>query len=434
MTITIIGTGFVGVVSSAVFASLGHTVYGLDIDKEKLKRLRNGKTPFYEPGLEDLLQQEVESGRLLFTDDYEEAISESEIIMICTGTPSNPDGTVDLRYVFSASESLAPHLKKDTIVAIKSTVPPSTGKAVTEIISKHTSVPFTVVSLPEFLKEGSAVYDTLHPDRIVIGATDSTTIKTLTALHTPLTKNIVVMRPESAQMCKYASNAYLATRITFINQIANLCERNGADIDEVIQGMGGDARIGSHYWYPGLGYGGSCFPKDVKELAAYADSIGLADNLMIVINELNDSRIDSILKRFGEQLGGWKDKSIALLGLSFKPNTDDLREAPSTLIVPRLIKQGVQSIRGHDPLANESARMYFKDTQLEIYETYQEAIKNADAVLMLVEWPSYAGIDPEDFARLLKPGAWIFDTRNQLKPHREQLEKLRLNYQGIGIR
>ena len=332
MNIACIGTGFVGVVTASVLAKLGHHVIGLDIDSAKVESLRQGIVPFFEPGLQDLLLQTQQTGNLSFTTDYEEAIKDSEIVMIMVGTPTANDGSADLTYVYAASESLAPHLKDGSIVIIKSTVPPGTNAKVRELIQKKTTVSFELASVPEFLKEGTAVEDTLHPDRIVIGVENELTKQKLTILHEPLTTNIITMSPESAQMCKYAANNYLATRITFINQIADLCEQNGADIEQVIRGIGADKRIGAHYWYPGLGYGGSCFPKDVKELSAYAKSVGMDDNLLVTVDHLNESRIPQLFEIFEAKIGGWQDKTISVLGLSFKPNTNDMREAPSTKV------------------------------------------------------------------------------------------------------
>ncbi|MBI5151238.1 MAG: nucleotide sugar dehydrogenase [Candidatus Pacebacteria bacterium] len=288
MVITVIGTGFVGVVSSAVFASFGNTVYGLDVIEEKIEKLKKAQIPFYEPGLEELVKTGVEKGDLHFTTSYQEAISQADVIMIAVGTPSASDGQADLKYVFAAAESLAPYLKDGAIVAIKSTVPPGTNAKVAERIKAKTQVRFSMASLPEFLKEGSAVQDTLHPDRIIVGATETKVIETLSELHKPLQAEIVVMKPESAQMCKYSANAYLATRITFINQIANLCEVNGANILEVIEGIGFDKRIGKHYWYPGFGYGGSCFE---------------GDETIFTLNSPNvrTQRLDNIFQQKGER-------------------------------------------------------------------------------------------------------------------------------------
>ncbi|MBP9700603.1 UDP-glucose/GDP-mannose dehydrogenase family protein [Candidatus Woesebacteria bacterium] len=439
MNITIIGTGFVGVVSAAVFAKLGNQVTGLDIDPKRIESLKTGKVPFFEPDLEELLLKGMSQKKLSFTTSYKEAISSADVIMIAVGTPSAPDGQADLRFVYSAAETLAPFLKEDAIVAIKSTVPPGTcGKVeqkMKEALEGKSKV-FHVVSLPEFLKEGSAVADTLHPDRVIIGATVPSVVKVLKALHEPLTSKILVMHPDSAQMCKYAANAYLATRITFINQIANLCEANGANIEEVIKGIGLDKRIGSHYWYPGLGYGGSCFPKDVKELAAYARAVGQEDNLMVTINQLNEERIVKLLRQFEQTVGGFSGKKVAVLGLSFKPNTDDMREAPSTKVIPLLLHSGA-SVVATDPMALKAAKSWFskegleESTQFSLNADVTQTLRGADVVLLLTEWKEYSDLSATSIAQLVSSTATVIDTRNQYA--RGTIEKTGLQYIGIGL-
>ncbi len=434
MNLTIIGTGFVGVVSSAVFASFGHTVWGLDVDEAKVAKLNQGVMPFFEPGLEELVKESVAKKNLTFTTSYETAIKDADVIFIAVGTPSAADGQADLKYVFMAATSLAKYLKNGAIVALKSTVPPGTCAKVEETIKAATQVQFSVVSLPEFLKEGSAVEDTLHPDRIIVGATEPSVIATLTELHKPLGAPVIVMKPESAQMCKYASNAYLATRITFINQISNLCEVNGANVLEVIEGIGFDKRIGSHYWYPGLGYGGSCFPKDVKELAAYARAVNQEDNLMVTISELNEERIPSLMARFEKAASGFSGKTVAVLGLSFKPNTDDLREAPSTKIVPALLDKGA-ILKGYDPMAIAAAKLWFAKTagveRLTYAASVEDTLDGADVVMLLVEWPELIALAPSEIAKHAKPGALFIDVRDQYT--RSQIEAVGLRYIGIGV-
>lgn len=436
MNITIIGTGFVGVVSSAVFASFGHHVYGLDVDAKKIEKLNHAHIPFYEPGLEELVKQGREKKKLEFTTDYKKAIEHADVILIAVGTPSAPDGQADLSYVFASSKSLAPYLKEGAIVAIKSTVPPGTCDKVEEIIKLHAKHAFSVASLPEFLREGSAVEDTLHPDRVIVGATEAGVVETLRELHRSFEAPVVVMRPESAQMCKYTSNAYLATRITFINQIANLCEVNGANVLEVIKGIGYDKRIGSHYWYPGFGYGGSCFPKDVKELAAYARAVGHEDNLMVTVSELNEERIPKMLDAFEKKAGGFSGKHIAVLGLSFKPNTDDMREAPSLKVVPVLLAKGAV-VTAYDPMANDAARVYFatqgekENAVFTIVSSWQEALRDVDGVIVLVEWPMLTSIQPQEFASHMKKGAFFIDARDQFDKH--ACVKAGLLYIGVGV-
>ncbi|KKU02265.1 MAG: Nucleotide sugar dehydrogenase [Microgenomates group bacterium GW2011_GWF2_45_18] len=437
MNILVIGTGFVGVVSSAVFSSFGNTVIGLDVDEKKIQSLTQGNIPFFEPQLKELVQQGITSGNLTFSSSYAESVPQADVIILAVGTPSAPDGQADLKYVFASIQSLAPYIKDQVIIAIKSTVPPGTNQKVRELleqelqkISKH--VQFHLASLPEFLKEGSAVDDTLHPDRVVIGSESEFAKRVLSELHEPFRAPILHMKPESAQMCKYASNAYLATRITFVNQIANLCEENGANIQEVIQGMGYDKRIGSHYWYPGLGYGGSCFPKDVKELSAYAKAHGQSDNLLVTIDQLNEDRISMLLRKYEQILGGWQGKQVAVLGLAFKPNTDDLREAPSTKIIPQLLHAGA-TVRAYDPMATPVFKSWYPDLAVAYFELAPDALKDADCVFVLIEWKAIIQLSPEEIATQVKQGALFIDARNQFLDRRAQLESQGIRYMGIGV-
>jgi UDPglucose 6-dehydrogenase len=430
MQVCVIGTGFVGVVSAAVYASFGNTVFGLDIDQSKIDKLKQGIVPFYEPGLTELLLAEQQKGNLHFTTSYQEAVSQADVIMIAVGTPSAPDGQADLKYVMMAAESLALHLKDGTIVVVKSTVPPGTLKKVEQHIKlARQSLPeqkYHLASMPEFLREGSAVHDTLHPDRVVIGASEEKVFETLSILHEPLQAPIVKISPESAQMAKYAANSYLATRITFINQIADLCDKNGADIQDVIQAIGYDKRIGQHYWYPGLGYGGSCFPKDVKELAAYSRSVGEGNNLLNKINEINEERPWKLLKSYAQTVGGWNGKRVAVLGLSFKPNTDDMREAPSMKLVPYLLSEGA-TVTGYDPKA-----VYPQGEQLVGFSqtaTLKEAVVQADAVIAVVEWPEITGFDFAQTRETSKEQFFI-DCRNQLDP--QKLAAAGYHYIAVG--
>lgn len=417
MEIACIGTGFVGVVTAAVFAHLGNKVVGIDIDEAKIAQLKKGIVPFYEPGLPELLVSTQKTGNLSFTTDYAQAISGAEVIFIMVGTPSAPDGQADLQYLFAAVESLSPHLGNEAIVVIKSTVPPGTNTKVYELLKKRTSVKFELASVPEFLREGTAVQDTLHPDRIVLGVTSVHAREVLTELHTPLTSQIVVMKPESAQMCKYAANNYLATRITFINQIADLCEHNGADIQEVINGIGMDSRIGTHYWYPGMGYGGSCFPKDVKEIAAYAKSVGELGSLFIQIDQINSSRIPKLMNKYDQLIGGFAGKTVAVLGLSFKRNTNDTREAPANYVIPFLVNHGA-TVRTVDPQVPAD----FTDPYL--------AIDQAHVTMILVEWDEYCELDLTRLAKSMQSPKVLIDTRNLYEP--AQAAAAGLQYQGVG--
>lgn len=426
MNVTVIGTGFVGVVSAGIFSKFGNSVFGLDVDENKIRSLNQGKIPFYEPDLKELVLAGLDSENLHFTTDYQKAIKDADVIIVAVGTPSAPDGQADLKYVFAACESLAPHLKPGAIVAIKSTVPPGTNAKVEALLKKHTKVDFHTASLPEFLKEGSAVHDALYPDRVVIGAYDQQVIDKLLELHRPLEGKKITVKPESAQMSKYAANAYLAQRITFINQIANLCEKNGADVQEVINSMGPDRRIGEHYWYPGLGYGGSCFPKDVKELAAYSKAVGEGDGIFVKIDELNDKRIPILLDHFGDRAGGWKGKTVAVLGLSFKPNTDDTREAPSLKVIPYLKKQGAHIV-GFDPKATEAIKRIMPE--LETKDDPYQAASGADIIILLIEWPELVALDLGKLKQSMKGNIFI-DTRNQYDP--SQVKEAGLEYLGVG--
>lgn len=429
MQITVIGTGFVGVVSAAVYASFGHRVIGLDIDEKKVASLKKSQVPFYEPELEKMLEEQQKEGSLSFTTSYSEAIPDSDIIIIAVGTPSAPEGGADLGYVLASIESLAPEIKENTIVAVKSTVPPGSFDKIAKVLDEKTKKQYYLASLPEFLREGSAVRDTLQPDRVVIGSEDQFAIDLLTQLHKPLQAPVVAISPESAQMAKYTANAYLATRITFINEIADLCSENGADIEEVVEAVGYDKRIGEHYWYPGFGYGGSCFPKDVKELAYYSKSVGLDGNLLTRIDEINEARIPQLLHRYSEDIDGWEDKTVAILGLSFKPNTDDMREAPSTKVIPQLLNKGAR-VKGFDPRAMESAQSVIESHEnLTFSDSIEEAVKDADIVIALIEWPE---IVSHDFSGTAKKGAWFIDARNQFDP--KKVKDWGYQYLGVGRR
>jgi len=422
MNITMIGTGFVGVVSAAVFASFGNSVIGLDIDPQKIEKLKQGIVPFFEPGLTELLLEQQKTGNLSFTTQYEEAISNADIIIIAVGTPSKADGQADLKYVFASVDALAPFIKEGAIIAVKSTVPPGTLLEVEDHLRKGTQKTFYTASLPEFLKEGTAVDDTLHPDRIVLGAREENVFEKLAELHKPLNAPLIKVSPESAQMAKYSANSYLALRIAFINQIADLCEKNGANVQDVIRAIGPDKRIGPQYWYPGFGYGGSCFPKDVRELSAYSRSVGEEKNLLNKINELNDARIPRLMDAFGKKIGGWKGKSVAILGLSFKPNTDDTREAPAVYVIPYLVSHGAH-VKGYDPKAQ------FVNEDFTQVSTLDDAVIGADVVCALIEWPEIIHYD-FSHARTANKEQWFIDARNQFSS--SELREIGFSYLGVG--
>lgn len=430
MIITVVGTGFVGVVTAAVYASFGNSVWGVDIDSKKIALLKKGVVPFFEPNLSELLLEQQQAGTLSFTTEYKEAVSQSEVIVLAVGTPSKENGEADLQYVLAACDSLAEHLKDGSIVVVKSTVPPGTLKIVTERIKQKTSVSFSTASVPEFLKEGTAVEDTLHPDRVVIGATDAKTFAVLEALHSPLSAPVVRVSPESAQLAKYTANAYLATRITFINQVATLCDVTGADVTQVIEAIGHDVRIGHHYWYPGFGYGGSCFPKDVKELAAFSRKVGVADNFFSFLDASNEARPKLLLSQYGEKIGGWKDKRVAVLGLSFKPNTDDMRVAPSLVVVPELHNQGVQVV-AYDPKALKEAHTHFGMLDgIEFSDSIQEAVAGADVVIALIEWQEIVSFDFSKLGLTKGEQRWFIDARNQFDP--ATIQSAGFTYLGMG--
>lgn len=427
MQLTIIGTGFVGVVSAAVYASLGNQVVGLDIDEKKIASLQEGKVPFYEPGLEELLLSQQQAGHLTFTTSYKEAITKAEIVIIAVGTPSAPDGLADLKYVYASAQAMAPYLQDQAIVVIKSTVPPGTLEEALRLIRQQTKQKIYGASMPEFLREGSAVQDTQKPDRIVIGANDDFVFERLEQLNQAFEAPTVKCSVASAQMAKYAANAYLATRITFVNEIANLCEKNGADINEVVKAIGYDKRIGQHYWYPGLGYGGSCFPKDVKELAAYSRSIGESGNLLNKVNDINRDRIPRLMQHFAGKVAGFQDKTVAVLGLSFKPNTDDMREAPSLTVIPWLLQQGAE-VKSYDPMANYAKFTGQIEESHQQAESIEAACAEATVIMLLVEWPEIIGFD---YAKVRnKQAQFIIDCRNQLD--RDKVKSWGYQYQGIG--
>lgn len=431
MQLAIVGTGFVGVVTAAVFAKLGHTVIGLDIDPAKAESLNHGQVPFFEPGLEELLLAGIRAGNLSFSTSYDQAIPQAQIIIIAVGTPSSPEGKADTSYVYAAIDSLSPLIAEGTIVVVKSTVPPGILPTIRDRIAQKTKVTFHLASMPEFLREGSAVADTIKPDRIIVGAEDDQTAGILSELHKPLGSPIIVTSPESAQLGKYAANSYLALRIGFINQIADLCERTGADVQEVISIIGADNRIGSHYWYPGLGYGGSCYPKDVRELSYASRELGMGETLFVKLNDLNLARPNEVFIRWAELVQGWQDKSVAVLGLSFKPNTNDMREAPSLWLIPKLLEAGA-SVKAYDPKAVEEAHHILQSPEGLTYSTnLSETTQNADIIIALVEWTDILQYDFGMQQRVEGTGErWFIDARNQFIP--EQVLRWGFRYLGIG--
>ncbi|QNG60224.1 UDP-glucose/GDP-mannose dehydrogenase family protein [Bacillus sp. PAMC26568] len=411
MRISVAGTGYVGLVTGVCLAEIGHQVICVDIDEAKVAMLNKGDSPIYEPGLEELMKKNVESDRLKFTSDSEMAYQHSDIIFIAVGTPENEDGSANLKYVEAAAIQIAEQIRNDVIVVVKSTVPVGTNEYILEIIKKHKSIflEAEVVSNPEFLREGSAIQDTFHGDRIVIGSSSTAAGDQVEEVYKPLGIPVVRTDIRSAEMIKYAANAFLATKISFINEIANICEKVGADIEDVAEGIGKDARIGSQFLKAGIGYGGSCFPKDTKALVQLAGNVQHQFDLLDSVITVNNRQPLKLIESAKKYLGTLSGKKITLLGLAFKPNTDDVREAASIVIANELVKEGATVI-GYDPIAIEAARKVLKDS-IAYCEDIEEAITDADAVFIVTEWNEIREFPMELFkAKMKEPN--VFDGRN----------------------
>ena len=439
MKITVIGTGYVGLVSGTCFAEMGNKVYCVDIDEQKIANLNNGIIPIYEPGLEDLVKKNVSEGSLVFQSDVKSAIEKSEIVFIAVGTPTGEDGGADLQYVLSAAKSIGKAMIRDMVVVVKSTVPVNSNDKVRECILaelQKRGSDFIVysVSNPEFLKEGTAVEDCMRPDRIVIGVDCDYSEKVMRHLYEPFflqQDKMIFMDIHSAEMTKYAANSMLASRISFMNEIARICESVGADIDKVRKGIGSDSRIGYSFLYAGAGYGGSCFPKDVKALLTTAKESSIEPILLNAIEEVNERQkyilVDKVLDKYGEDLSGL---TFALWGLAFKPNTDDMREAPAIVIVNEITKRGAK-IKAFDPKAIEQAKNYYLKCNSDI--TYvnnkYDALDGADALILITEWQTFRSPDFEEILYRLKSHV-IFDGRNQYKL--SLMKELSIEYYSIG--
>ncbi len=425
--ISVIGMGYVGLTTAGCFADLGNEIWCVEIDGRKIELLKQNRTPFYEPGLEELIARNAAAGRLHFTGDYGEAIPNSDFIFICVGTPMADNGAAELMYVRMAAEGIGKHLSHYTIIVNKSTVPIGTGDLVTEILSQYTEpANFAVVSNPEFLREGSAVNDVFSPDRIVLGAGDRAAAQKVADLHAPLNAPVVITDLRTAEMIKYASNAFLATRISFINEIAHICERLGADVKEVARGMAMDKRIGSYHLNAGVGYGGSCFPKDVRALAYMAEAEDCHPQLLEAVMEINDDARQRFVGRLTEMLGDLQGKTIGVLGLSFKPSTDDLRDAPSITIVTRIHELGA-SIKAYDPVAMPGAE------EIMPWVTYcatpYDAAKGADALLVVTEWNEFKQLDMQRIRDLMAQPV-LLDGRLVYEP--DDMRQLGFCYYGVG--
>lgn len=426
--ICVIGVGYVGLVTAACFADLGNRVIALDIVEEKIEGLKRGEMPIYEPGLAELVERNVRAGRLSFTTSYEEGLDGTEFVFIAVGTPSGVDGEADLRYVAAAAETIARTMRHPLIIVNKSTVPVGTGDWVADIVRKHQPkpIPFSVVSCPEFLREGSAISDFTQPHRTVLGSLDPEAAEKVAQLHLPLRAPIVITDLRTAEMIKYASNAFLATKISFINEIANICEALGADVKEVAVGMGYDKRIGPMFLDAGLGYGGSCFPKDVKALAYMAAEKGGHPQLLHAVMEINNDRRRMAIERITEMLGGLEGRVVGLLGLSFKPNTDDMRDAPSIDIANALLAGGAQ-VRATDPVAMEVARQVLP--KVEMYNDVYTMAEGCDALMLITEWNEFKQIDWTRIRGLMRQPV-IFDGRNIYDP--AMMRQLGFTYRAMG--
>jgi UDPglucose 6-dehydrogenase len=426
--ICVIGVGYVGLVTAACFSDLGNRVVALDISEERINGLKRGEMPIYEPGLEELVERNVRAGRLSFTTSYTDALSDTEFAFIAVGTPSGVDGEADLRHVAAVARAIAAEMKQPLVIINKSTVPVGTGDWVSEIVTSHQPKPiqFSVVSCPEFLREGSAISDFMNPHRTVLGSLDHEAAERVARLHLPLRAPIVITDLRTAEMIKYASNAFLATKISFINEIANICEELGADVKEVAVGMGYDKRIGPFFLDAGLGYGGSCFPKDVKALAYMAADKGRHPQLLNAVMEINNDRRPMVVNRLLEMLGDLNGCTVGLLGLSFKPNTDDMRDAPSIDVAQSLQEHGAR-VRAYDPVAMSVAEPLLPGVEMAT-DPYSTAA-DCDALIVITEWNEFKHLDFERIRDLMKKPV-LFDGRNIYEP--DKLRALGFNYRGFG--
>lgn len=441
MRVTIIGSGYVGLVAGVCFAQMGNNVICLDVDSKKIDKLKQGIIPIYEPGLESMVLENHKQGNLCFTTDKAEALGNAEVIFIAVGTPMGEDGSADLRYVCAVAEDIGAHLQNYAVIVDKSTVPVGTARKVHTIIAeglakRNAQIEFDVVSNPEFLKEGVAIKDFMSPDRVVVGADSAKALEIMKALYAPFlikSDRFIAMGIESAEMTKYAANAMLATKISFINEMSQICERVGANINDVRLGIGSDSRIGYSFIYPGCGYGGSCFPKDVKALEKVALDFHYTPRILQAIDAVNVAQkrllVEKICARFGEDLRG---KSFGIWGLAFKPETDDMREASSLVLVRELIARGAK-VQAYDPKACEQAKFYLSDVldSITFATSKYDALKGCVAMVLVTEWREFRSPDFEEIAKLLESPI-IFDGRNIY--HTLNLESSGFEYYQIGVR
>ncbi|MBT5772201.1 MAG: UDP-glucose/GDP-mannose dehydrogenase family protein [Flavobacteriaceae bacterium] len=439
MKVGIIGSGYVGLVAAACFAEMGNKVICVDVDQRKITNLKEGKVPIYEPGIEPLVLDNQKKGTLLFTTNIKDSLDEATIVFIAVGTPMGDDGSADLKYVLQVAEDIGNNMKEHIIVVDKSTVPVGTAALVQSKIqetldNRNSDLTFDVISNPEFLKEGAAIDDFMRPDRVVVGADNEESMKKMKELYAPFTfthDRFIGMDIRSAEMTKYAANAMLATKISFINEMANICEHVGADINEVRIGIGSDKRIGYQFIYPGCGYGGSCFPKDVKALINISESAGYSPELVGAVEKVNNNQKNILSKKlkqkFGKDLSG---KTFAVWGLSFKPGTDDMREAPSINLINYIVKNGGK-VNAYDPKATEQAKFYLNNIEINYCENKYTALKDVDAVILVTEWKEFRSPDFLKMSNLMREKVLI-DGRNQFS--KEQINKHGFEYLQIGVK
>ena len=439
MKIGVIGSGYVGLVAAACFAEMGNDVICIDIDEKKINSLKNGKVPIYEPGLDSLVINNFKKERLIFSTNIFDALNNAKVVFIAVGTPMGDDGSADLQYVLNVAKSIGENINHHIIVVDKSTVPIGTADKVRETIQgsldlRKSNLTFDVVSNPEFLKEGAAIKDFMHPDRVVVGASNKDSIKVMKALYSPFTvssNRFISMDIRSAEMTKYAANAMLATKISFINEISNICEKVGADVNQVRNGIGSDSRIGYKFIYPGCGYGGSCFPKDVKALINIANKNDYYPNLISAVEKVNDLQKDvlfaKVVKNFGKELSG---KKFTIWGLSFKPETDDMREAPSINLIKSLVKAGAV-VNAYDPQAIYEAKFYLEGLKINYFDNKYDALTKSDAVILVTEWKEFRSPDFDRMINLMNGNVFI-DGRNQF--NHDYMNTIGFNYSQIGVK
>ena len=430
MKICVIGTGYVGLVAGTCLADMGNEVICVDNNEEKISKLRNAIIPIYEPGLEDLIKSNTLENRLYFSTDLDSAVKTSDVCFIAVGTPMKDDGTCNLEFVFEVAKSIAKSMNGYKVIVNKSTVPVGTAEKVREVIKNNTSYDFDVVSNPEFLKQGAAVDDFLYPDRVIVGSDSQRATEIMQEIYSSFMRTanrIIFMDVKSAEMTKYAANAFLATKISFMNEIASLCEKTGADVEMVRVGISTDTRIGNKFLFPGIGFGGSCFPKDVNALIKIAEDYGTEFSILKAVNKINQAQRENFINRVIKYFGNLQDKTIAVWGLAFKPKTNDMREAPAITIIEALLKYGAK-IKAYDPKAMDTAKNIFGD-KIEYAKSSYDALKDADCMLLLTEWNEFRRPDFEKIKELMKTPI-IFDGRNQYDKSR--LEARGIKYFSVG--